>query len=145
MHFAKLVSFFLSFFFLIISPAHAHTVMYVRIYHIRTLIGHIINEEAFLLLAGHKGGIRNLAVSDCEHFFLSSSKDKTVKLWSLRRLGAQSVAQQLTYAGHQKPVVGLELLEPLWQVASCDGSVHVCLPYSNDSMESMQWMIYRYC
>lgn len=77
--------------------------------------------------SGHKAAVKALAVSDGEHFFLSGSRDKTVKVWSLRNqgVGSMSVAPQLTYSGHQKPVVAVELLEETDTVASCDGTLHV--------------------
>ena len=68
-----------------------------------------------------------LALSDGEHFFVSGSKDKTAKIWSLRNQGKASatVGCQLTYSGHQKPVVAVELLERIDTVASCDGTLQV--------------------
>lgn len=78
--------------------------------------------------SAHKGAIKCLSVSDGEHFFISGSKDKTVKIWSLRNQGhASAVGCQLTYSGHQKPVVAVELLERTDTVASCDGALHVSL------------------
>ena len=77
--------------------------------------------------SGHKAAVRALAVSDGEHFFLSGSRDKTVKVWSLRNqgFGSTAISPQLTYTGHQKPVVAVELLEETDIVVSCDGLLHV--------------------
>ena len=49
------------------------------------------------------------------------------KVWSVRNHGnaSGSVGCSLTYSGHQKPVVAVELMENLDSVVSCDGSVHV--------------------
>ena len=76
---------------------------------------------------GHKGAIKSLAVADSEHYFASGSKDKTVKIWTLRNHGDGSTSStaRYTYCGHQKPVVAVELLEAMDNVVSCDGSVHV--------------------
>ena len=37
--------------------------------------------------SGHTGSVRSLCVLDNESSFLSSGKDKTVKLWSLKNFG----------------------------------------------------------
>ena len=76
---------------------------------------------------GHKGAIKCLASADGEHYFVSGSKDRTAKVWSVRNhgTGSGSVGCSLTYAGHQKPVLAVELMENLDSVVSCDGSVHV--------------------
>lgn len=78
-------------------------------------------------LSGHKGAVKCLALSDGEHYFVSGSKDKTAKIWSLRNQGKGSAVLgcQLTYSGHQKPVAAVELLERTDTVASCDGTVQV--------------------
>ena len=77
-------------------------------------------------VSGQKAAIA-LSVSDGEHFFVSGSKDKTVKVWNLRSQGAGSAAMapQLTYTGHQKALVAVELLEEIDMVVSCDGALHV--------------------
>ena len=48
-------------------------------------------------------------------------------MWSVRNhgTGSGSVGCNLTYSGHQKPVIAIELMENLESVVSCDGSVHV--------------------
>lgn len=76
---------------------------------------------------GHKSTIKSMVVSDSEHYFISGSRDKTVKVWSLKNNGPGSglISSRLTYTGHQKPVVAVELLENLDSVVSCDGTVHV--------------------
>ena len=47
---------------------------------------------------GHKGTIRALAVADSEHYFVSSSKDKTVRVWSLRNYGDGNASVASRYA-----------------------------------------------
>ena len=80
-----------------------------------------------VLFAGHKGSVRSLAVSNSEHFFLSSSKDRTVKLWLLRNQGGGSapISAHLTYSQHQKSVFQVDLVPTTGDVLSCDGTVHV--------------------
>ena len=77
--------------------------------------------------AGHKTSIKSLSVSNSETYFVSASKDKTVKMWSLRNHGdgLASLGCRLTYTGHQKPVVSAALLENIPNVVSCDGTLHV--------------------
>ena len=71
--------------------------------------------------------MRSLAVSDTENFFLSASKDRTVKLWLLRNQGTGSVhlSPHLTYSQHQKAVSHVELISATGNAVSCDGTVHV--------------------
>ena len=66
-------------------------------------------------------------MADGEHYFVSGSKDRTAKVWSVRNQGSGStmVNCSLTYAGHQKPVIAIELMENMDSVVSCDGYVHV--------------------
>lgn len=76
---------------------------------------------------GHNGPARSVYVQDSEHCFLSASKDKTVKLWSLSNHGdgtAQS-ASSWTYARHTRPVFHVNMVESVRQGVSCDGSLHV--------------------
>ena len=76
---------------------------------------------------GHKSSVRSLAVSDSEHFFISGSKDKTVKLWLLRNQGPGSpqLPPRITYSRHQKSVLQVEIMETMKNIVSCDGTVHV--------------------
>ncbi len=71
--------------------------------------------------------MRSLAVSDSESFFVSTSKDKTAKVWKLGSYGDGdgTTLPSLTYNGHSKTVLGAELLEGLGQAVSCDGAAHV--------------------
>ena len=81
-------------------------------------------------LTGHKGSVRSLAVSNSEHFFISASKDKTLKLWLLRNQGGGSahIPAYLTYSQHQKAVSHVELVSTTGNALSCDGTVHVSVP-----------------
>lgn len=76
---------------------------------------------------GHSGTIKCLAPLAGEDYFLSSSKDKTVKLWPLYNYGdgTREVEPRLTYTDHRKSVFCVTQLEALQQVVSCDGTVHL--------------------
>lgn len=76
---------------------------------------------------GHKGTVSKLLPIETEHIFISASRDKTVKLWSLGNHGnGDGISQpQLTYSLHQKAVVGLEYIPAMSRVASCGAKLHV--------------------
>ncbi len=77
--------------------------------------------------SGHTGAIRALCTMGNENSFVSSSKDKLVKLWSLRNQGDGTYKSQCryTYAYHRKAVFAATFLEAPRLVATCDGVVHV--------------------
>ncbi|XP_039363936.1 WD repeat-containing protein 81 isoform X3 [Mauremys reevesii] len=85
---------------------------------------HQIKLQSFL---GHTGAIKCVAPLSCEDFFLSGSKDKTVRLWPLYNSGdgTSETEPRLTYAQHKKSVFYVSQLEAPQQVVSCDGTVHV--------------------
>ncbi|XP_034608321.1 WD repeat-containing protein 81 [Trachemys scripta elegans] len=85
---------------------------------------HQIKLQSFL---GHTGAIKCVAPLGCEDFFLSGSKDKTVRLWPLYNSGdgTNEMEPRLTYAQHKKSVFYVSQLEAPQQVVSCDGTVHV--------------------
>ncbi|KAG7264453.1 hypothetical protein CRUP_010952 [Coryphaenoides rupestris] len=67
-----------------------------------------------------------------EDFFLSGSKDKTVRLWPLYNHGdgTREVEARLTYAEHRKSVFYVGQLEASQEVVSCDGTVHLWDQYT---------------
>ena len=77
-------------------------------------------------LVGHRTAIKCLCVQDSEHLFLSGSKDRTVKLWSLHNQGDgnSNCSCRQSYNMHQRPVSNVSMVGPP-QALSCDGSVHV--------------------
>ncbi|XP_032901786.1 WD repeat-containing protein 81 [Amblyraja radiata] len=76
---------------------------------------------------GHTGTVRTLAPLPSEDFFLSTGRDRTVRLWPLYNQGdgTGTVEPRLTYAHHRRPVYCAQQLGALQQVASCDGTVHI--------------------
>lgn len=90
---------------------------------------HQIRLQSFL---GHSGTTKCLAPLAGEDYFLSGSKDKTVKLWPLYNHGdgTQEVEPRLTYNDHRKSVFYVGQLEASLEIVSCDGTVHLWNQYT---------------
>jgi len=82
---------------------------------------------------GHAAAVKCIDALDSENSFLTASRDKTVKVWSLRSQGdgSESVGPQWTFAQHKKGVffTTASFIENLRQVASCDGVIHLWDPF----------------
>ena len=88
-----------------------------------------------LTLSGHTSSVKSILPLDNESSIITGSKDKTVKLWSLKNHGNSNGNKknvqncQWTYTHHKKPVFSLLFIENLRVCASCDGSVHIWNPF----------------
>ncbi|KAF8785971.1 WD repeat-containing protein 81-like [Argiope bruennichi] len=89
---------------------------------------------------GHTGAVRCIEVLDNENSFLTSSKDKTVKLWSLRSCGDGSshIPCQWTYTQHRKSVFAVSFLKSLRLVGSCDSTVHIWDPFMGSCIKQLE-------
>ncbi|XP_020509937.1 WD repeat-containing protein 81 [Labrus bergylta] len=98
---------------------------------------HQIRLQSFL---GHSGTTKCLAPLAGEDYFLSGSKDKTVKLWPLYNHGdgTQEVEPRLTYNDHRKSIFYVGQLEASQEVVSCDGTVHLWDQYTGKQIRSYE-------
>uniref|UniRef100_A0A673VEC5 WD repeat-containing protein 81 n=1 Tax=Suricata suricatta TaxID=37032 RepID=A0A673VEC5_SURSU len=89
---------------------------------------------------GHSGSVKCVAPLSSEDFFLSGSKDRTVRLWPLYNSGdgTSETAPRLVYAQHRKSVFFVGQLEAPQYVVSCDGAVHVWDPFTGKTLRVIE-------
>ncbi|XP_043859827.1 WD repeat-containing protein 81 [Dromiciops gliroides] len=98
---------------------------------------HQIRLQSFL---GHSGAVKCVAPLGNEDFFLSGSKDRTVRLWPLYNCGDGTceTAPRLIYTQHRKSIFHVSQLEASQQVVSCDGTVHVWDPFTGKTVRTVE-------
>ncbi|KAK6998450.1 WD repeat-containing protein 81 [Biomphalaria glabrata] len=89
---------------------------------------------------GHSSSIRSIHAMDTENCFISASKDKTVKLWSINSCGdgMKKQTSQFCYMRHKKSVFSVCYVESMRLVASCDSTVHIWDPYTGVSVNQLE-------
>ncbi|XP_006891084.1 PREDICTED: WD repeat-containing protein 81 isoform X1 [Elephantulus edwardii] len=89
---------------------------------------------------GHSGAVKCVAPLSSEDFFLSGSKDRTVRLWPLYNYGdgTSETAPRLVYAQHRKSVFYVGQLEAPQYVVSCDGAVHIWDPFTGKPLRTVE-------
>ncbi|XP_046936577.1 WD repeat-containing protein 81 isoform X1 [Lynx rufus] len=89
---------------------------------------------------GHSGAVKCVAPLSSEDFFLSGSKDRTVRLWPLYNSGdgTSETAPRLVYAQHRKSVFFVGQLEAPQYVVSCDGAVHIWDPFTGKTLRVIE-------
>ncbi|XP_018566395.1 WD repeat-containing protein 81 isoform X2 [Anoplophora glabripennis] len=90
--------------------------------------------------AGHTHSVKCLYVLDNENSFMSGSRDKTVKLWSLRSQGDGFSTSncQWTYSAHKKSILTITFIESMRLVASCDSVVHIWDPFMGANLGNLE-------
>nr|XP_033777390.1 WD repeat-containing protein 81 isoform X2 [Geotrypetes seraphini] len=98
---------------------------------------HQIKLQSFV---GHSGSIKSVMPLNGEDFFLSGSKDKTVRLWPLYNYGdgMREIEARFTYTEHRKSVFYVGQLEAVQNIVSCDGAVHVWDQFTGKTLSTYE-------
>ncbi|XP_031752539.1 WD repeat-containing protein 81 isoform X2 [Xenopus tropicalis] len=98
---------------------------------------HQIKLQSFV---GHSGAIKCVKPLSGEDFFMSGSKDKTVRLWPLYNYGdgTRDIEARHIYAEHKRSVFYVGQLESVQQLVSCDGAVHIWDQYTGKSIRTYE-------
>ncbi|XP_056414671.1 WD repeat-containing protein 81 isoform X2 [Hyla sarda] len=98
---------------------------------------HQIKLQSFV---GHTGAIKCVKPLSGEDFFLSGSKDKTVRLWPLYNYGdgTRDIEPRLVYTEHKKTVFYVGQLESVQQIVSCDGGVCIWDQYTGKTIRTYE-------
>lgn len=80
---------------------------------------------------GHTASVKSMFVLDNENSFLSASRDRTVKVWSIRSQGdgSANIAPKWTYSLHKKSVFSVHFMSTTGYAVSCDSNIHIWDPF----------------
>ena len=94
---------------------------------------HLFNLKQIKLqtFQGHSAAVKSIFVLDNENSFLSGSRDKTVKVWSLRSQGdgSANISPQWSYNMHRKSILSVYFLDNINLAVSCDTTIHIFDPF----------------
>uniref|UniRef100_A0A914VXL7 BEACH domain-containing protein n=2 Tax=Plectus sambesii TaxID=2011161 RepID=A0A914VXL7_9BILA len=101
----------------------------------------LLNQIPLCSFVGHTSAVRHMRVLDNENSFISSSQDKTVKLWSIRSSssGMAKCDSQWTYKAHKKPINDVVFVESNRLIASTDGCLHLWDPFMGATLREYDW------
>lgn len=84
------------------------------------------NQIPLAVFQGHNNAVRKIFVFDNESFFITSSADKSLKLWPIQTKNKVSNCQH-TYSSHAKSIKDFVFMPSSNLVASTDSTIHVLI------------------